>query len=187
MPCFAGILLLASRSSKTLGSSPGFKYSTIIGKRWMNSSKIRNFASVMCKVGEKCSAEQHLKEHSVRLTAVRQLVWRAVSPLHHAFSLGEVEELLPQMDRSSIFRTLRLFVEKDLLHGVDDGSGCQKYCVCRCESDHHEAHVHFFCVRCGKTYCLSNSIVPHVPLPEGFQSQQQEFVIKGLCAQCSLC
>lgn len=140
----------------------------------------------MCKEDkqEELSIAQHFQHHAVRLTAVRQLIWQEIAPLHHAFSLGDVEAALPQMDRSSIFRTLRLFLEKNLLHEVDDGSGCKKYCVCRCESHDHEAHVHFYCLRCGKTYCLPETIVPHVTLPEGFQTQQREFVIKGLCANC---
>lgn len=135
-------------------------------------------------IHEENSVAQHFQHHAVRLTAVRQVIWQKIAPLRHAFSLGELEAALPQMDRSSIFRTLRLFLEKDLLHEVDDGSGCKKYCVCRCESEQHEEHVHFFCLKCGTTYCLSESIVPQIPLPDGFRSQQREFVIKGLCANC---
>ena len=73
----------------------------------------------------------HLQEHGVKPTSVRILVWKECSKSHKAFTLQDMEERLPQMDRSSIFRALRLFTENHLLHEIDDGTGFQKYCVCR--------------------------------------------------------
>ena len=46
--------------------------------------------------------------HNIRPTAVRQLVWREIQHIDYAFSLADVEDLLPTVDRSSIFRTLAL-------------------------------------------------------------------------------
>ncbi|MBQ7141913.1 MAG: transcriptional repressor [Bacteroidaceae bacterium] len=125
-----------------------------------------------------------LNQHGIRPTAVRILVYRAVCHRSEAFSLADVEEWLPEMDRSSIFRALRLFTEHDILHQIDDGSGIEKYCVCRCESSHHLNHVHFACTRCGRTYCLEDHTIPLVTLPEGFETHEVEYIVKGLCPQC---
>lgn len=130
------------------------------------------------------SVEEHLLEHGVKPTAVRILVWRVASEQRGAFSLSDMEDLLVDMDKSSIFRALRLFAEHRLLHEIDDGSGFQKYCVCRCCDDHHINHVHFTCRSCGKTYCLEDMIVPLVAMPEGFVMEDAEFVVKGLCPKC---
>lgn len=131
------------------------------------------------------SEEKHLQEHGIRPTAVRILVWRVIRRKTQTFSLSDVEELLPEMDRSSIFRTLRLFAESKLLHEINDGTGSCKYCLCRCEERGHLNHVHFNCIKCNKTYCLENNIIPHVELPEGYVMHEAEYVIKGICADCS--
>ncbi len=126
----------------------------------------------------------YLAEHGVRPTAVRMLVWRAVKDRYKAFSLSDLEQQMPEMDRSSIFRTLRLFVQHSLLHEIDDGTGRQKYCLCRCEGDVHLNHIHFTCGVCGKTYCLTDYVIPQVDLPEGFVPEDVEYIVKGVCPAC---
>ena len=129
--------------------------------------------------------EEHLENHGVRPTAVRLLVWKTISPLHHTFTLVDLESLMPDTERSSIFRALRLFAEHHLLHEIDDGSGAQKYCVCRCTDGHHLTHIHFTCRKCGDTFCLDQMKIPIVSLPQGFVMDDAEYVVKGLCPKCS--
>jgi len=131
------------------------------------------------------STEQYLDSHGIRPTAVRILVWDCVSAQSETFSLADMEHLMPHMDRSSIFRALRLFAEHHLLPTIDDGTGQQKYCVCRCKHSSHINHVHFTCLKCGKTYCLEDYTIPIVPLPEGFVMEDAEYIIKGVCERCS--
>lgn len=126
-----------------------------------------------------------LRLHGVNPTAVRILIWRTLQSRRDAFSLGDVEQDLPTVDRSTIFRALRLFVETKLLHEVDDGMGICKYCVCHCHDDHHRGHVHFACTRCQRTFCIDYLPIPGVALPEGFVAEESEYVIKGVCPECN--
>lgn len=128
--------------------------------------------------------EHLLEHHGIRPTAVRILVYRAIHYRSEAFSLADVESWLPEMDRSSIFRALKLFTEHQLLHEIDDGSGIFKYCVCRCEGSHHLNHIHFACTQCGKTYCLEDHTIPLVSLPDGFETHEVEYIVKGVCPRC---
>ena len=131
-------------------------------------------------------AEEEIQGHGIRPTAIRLLVWRAVEKLDRPFCLYDIEAEIPTLDRSSIFRALLLFAEHHMLHEIDDGSGSCKYCICRCEDkEHHIQHVHFSCTRCGKTFCITEQIIPQVSLPEGFLAEEAEYVIKGLCPKCS--
>jgi len=135
---------------------------------------------------EKSMEESELQEHGVRPTAVRILVWRTIMSFDGAFCLYDIEIAIPTLDRSSIFRALRLFTEHHMLHEIDDGSGSCKYCVCRCEDhDHHLQHVHFTCSRCGKTFCITEQTIPQVSLPNGFHAEEAEYVIKGFCPDCN--
>ena len=130
------------------------------------------------------NTEEILQHHGIRPTSVRILVYRAIQHRPETFSLADVEEWLPDMDRSSIFRALRLFAESGLLHEIDDGSGTNKYCVCRCEGQHHLNHIHFACTQCGKTYCLEDQTIPVVTLPDGFIPNDYEYIVKGICPNC---
>ncbi len=133
------------------------------------------------------SDEQSLENAGIRVTANRLLIWRKVRHgFPGAFSLANLEEALPTLDRSTIFRTLTLLSEAHLLHDIDDGSGSQKYCVC-----HHDdtrqclGHVHLTCRICHRTFCLTNIKIPQVELPEGFVAEETEYVVKGLCPDCA--
>ena len=133
------------------------------------------------------SDEQTLDNAGVRVTAVRLLIWRTIrKEFANAFSAADLESLLPTIDRSTLFRTVHTFVDAALLHEIDDGSGMQKYCVCTCD-DHqtHLGHVHLTCSRCHRTFCLTNVKIPQVPLPSGFRVEHSEYVVKGICNECS--
>ena len=132
------------------------------------------------------SDEQVLDNAGIRVTAVRLLIWRKVRHgFSDAFSLADLEAALPTVDRSTLFRTLTLLSEAHLLHDIDDGSGSQKYCVCHCDDPHHHhGHIHLTCLRCHKTVCLRDVPIPVVSLPAGFEAQEAEYVVKGICSRC---
>ena len=152
---------------------------------------------------------QHLQNHDVRPTAVRIMIWKTLRDFDYAFPMADLEGLLPTVDRSTIFRALTLFVDHDLLHTLDDGSGEKKYCIClehahcddeghatechhvcpdgSCSHHHHELcqHVHLTCSVCGKTYCLKNERIPEVHVPEGFVVESVQYIIHGVCPKCA--
>jgi len=135
---------------------------------------------------------QLLKSRSIRPTPVRILVLRALQEQDCAVSLMALEAELKTVDRSSIFRTLNLFLEQHLVHQVEDGSGQTKFALCeehcRCGEEHEHAlsdfHVHFYCEQCQRTMCLHDVAIPDVALPEGFTLSSANFVLKGICAEC---
>ena len=40
------------------------------------------------------------------------------------------------------------------------------------------------CLKCGQTYCLEDYQIPIVELPSGFEMEEAEYVIKGVCPHC---
>jgi Fur family ferric uptake transcriptional regulator len=132
------------------------------------------------------SDEQVLDNAGIRLAAVRLLIWRKVRhSFSDAFSLADLENALPTVDRSTLFRTLTLLTDAHLLHGIDDGSGSQKYCVCHLDDTRHcQGHVHLSCRVCHRTMCLTGVSIPPVALPAGFEAEEAEYVVKGICPQC---
>lgn len=131
--------------------------------------------------------EQTLREAGVRVTAVRLLVWRTIrKECTGIFNLADLEEVLPTVDKSTLFRTLNLFSDSHLLDTIDDGTGSQKYCL-RSADDPLSGvrHIHFSCRVCHKTVCLTNIPLPEVSLPDGFEVENVEYVAKGVCPKCA--
>lgn len=128
-----------------------------------------------------------LRLREIRPTAVRLLILRTMMRGDETVSMPELERLLPTIDKSTISRTLSLFLLHKLVHVIDDGSGALKYAVCDddCEETVDDEHTHFFCEQCHRTFCLKQIHVPVVPLPDGFVLRNVNYVLKGLCPACS--
>lgn len=131
--------------------------------------------------------EQKLTERGVKPTAMRLLVYQELHKARHPLSLKELEERMVTADRSTIFRTLTLLLQHHLVHGIEDGSGALKYEACH---GHHECtledqHSHFYCESCHRTFCLHDIPIPLVNLPQGFRAITINYMIKGICPQCS--
>jgi Fur family ferric uptake transcriptional regulator len=103
------------------------------------------------------------------------------------FSLSDLETELETVDKSTIFRTLTIFQQNRLLHTIDDGSGSLKYALCdeACECRPEQQHVHFYCSVCKRTFCLRNTAIPSIALPQNFSVESINYVIKGSCGKCS--
>ena len=72
------------------------------------------------------------------------------------------------------------------MHVIEDGGDGVRYELCHShdsETD-DDLHVHFYCERCRRTYCLEHIAVPEVELPEGFQQTSVNFMVKGICPTC---
>lgn len=126
-----------------------------------------------------------LMHKDIKPTANRLLVYRTLERENRPLSLSDVVDILETMDKSSVFRVLATFLEKDLVHEIDDGSGRLKYEVCRCE--HHslsDMHAHFLCEECGEIFCLDGIDPTAIALPDGFKAHSANFVLKGLCPKC---
>ena len=133
-----------------------------------------------------------LEHRDIKPTAMRILVLREMLKSNNAFSLQSLEDSLESVDKSTIYRCITLFLTHHLLHAIDDGSGSIKYAVCasscHCgeEGEHlDDLHAHFYCVGCHQTLCLSRIQVPVVSLPAQFEIHDINYVLKGLCPECS--
>ena len=90
-------------------------------------------------------------------------------------------------DRVTVYRTLKSFLERGVIHKVLDDGGALKYALCNehCQEEaHHHDHVHFKCTQCGETNCLEEVEVPGVKLPKGYISEEVNLLIRGTCQKC---
>lgn len=128
-----------------------------------------------------------LEQHGIKLTANRILIAKIMSTLDYPISMKELETMLLTMDKSSIFRTLSLFKSHHLVHQMEDGNDIVRYELCHSHSEEEDEdiHVHFYCEHCHRTFCLNEIPVPQVNLPVGYRQTAVNYMIKGICPDCS--
>ena len=127
-----------------------------------------------------------LESKGIRPTANRILVMKTLMGEQNPQSLSNLERKMVSMDKSSIFRTLTLFLEHDVVHAFEDGRGvlCYELCEEKGACDHHDGHIHFYCESCERSFCMEDIHIPSFELPEGFYPHSISFVIKGECPDC---
>lgn len=130
--------------------------------------------------------EQKLENRNIKPTAMRLLVLRQLVESGSAISLKDLESKFEKADKATLYRTLKTFEENKLIHGIEDGTGSVKYALCEegCECAPQDQHIHFHCVQCGETYCLTQSKIPQTQIPIGFNASSASMVYKGTCANC---
>lgn len=127
-----------------------------------------------------------LESKGIRPTANRILVMKTLMGEQNPQSLSNLERKMVSMDKSTIFRTLTLFLEHDVVHAFEDGRGvlCYELCEEKGACDHHDGHIHFYCESCQRSFCMEDIHIPSFELPEGFYPHSISFVIKGECPDC---
>ena len=130
--------------------------------------------------------EQKLEDKNIKPTAMRLLVLKKLVEAGAAISLSDLDARFEQADKATLYRTLKTFEEKKLIHSIDDGTGSVKYALCEegCECEPQDQHVHFHCTKCGETYCLTQTKIPSIQIPSGFVASSASMVYQGICANC---
>ncbi|VBB45781.1 Zinc uptake regulation protein ZUR [uncultured Paludibacter sp.] len=132
------------------------------------------------------SNDNKLLNKNVKPTAMRELVLNALLEQNVAISLSDLEKKFNRVDKVTLYRTLKTFEEKKLIHSIDDGTGAVKYALCKetCQCHPEELHVHFYCLKCQHTFCLTDIPIPSINLPVNFSIENINMVVKGVCSNC---
>ena len=131
---------------------------------------------------------QLLENKGIRPTAMRLMTYKRLAELNVAISLGDLEKDFKVSERSTLFRTIKTFEEKGVVHQIEDGTGVIKYALCEenCECEvGNDLHLHFHCNNCNETVCLTEHKIPHISLPDGYITEDINLVVKGICEKCS--
>lgn len=84
------------------------------------------------------------------------------------------------LSRATVYNTVNIFKEKGLIRVLDTGDEVAHYDI------DMEEHAHFRCYSCGKIWNveLPEHVEEELNLPEGFESQDMQILVKGLCRDC---
>jgi Fur family transcriptional regulator, ferric uptake regulator len=132
-------------------------------------------------------ARATLREQGYRLTPQRNIIWEVLRDAGRHMTADEVTRQvcskLPDVNVSTVYRTLELLVSLDLvLETRLEGSAC--YYEVSPEPSHH----HFVCTQCGAVGHFSDDLLSpvHAELTEqrGFAVSQIQLTAFGLCREC---
>ena len=131
--------------------------------------------------------QQLLSDHNLRKTKIREEVLEVFLKNTEALSHQVIKSQFEFIDRITLYRTLKTFEKKGIIHKAFDGTKTAKYALCdSCSVHQHEDnHAHFHCNDCGKTICLEDIEAPSVLPPKGMQVKSTYYVMKGLCGDCA--
>lgn len=131
---------------------------------------------------------EQLRERGCRLTPQREMV---LSILHQfeGFVTAEaiherVRDRFASVDLSTIYRTLDLLAELELVAVIDTGDDQRQYELLGVHGLHH----HLYCTRCGATQPLAHEelqpLLDQIEAQHGFTPHVGSLTLPGLCGAC---
>lgn len=130
----------------------------------------------------------YLRQRGLRLTHQRELV---LSVLHELEAPTTAEEIFARVrirsqniDISTVYRTLELFQELQLVSGFDAGDGIRRYEHLGVAAPHH----HLVCQTCGKSLSVPlaelASLTAYLAETYHFATDPGGLTLSGVCATC---
>lgn len=132
---------------------------------------------------------QQLRERGFRLTPQREII---LSVLHDVEGwatadeiYGRVQEVSTSLDISTVYRTLDLLQELNLVFGMESGDGQRRYELLGV----HGPHLHLVCQACGHVIAAdlgaAQTFGAELQANYGFQPALDQLSIPGLCPACA--
>lgn len=130
-----------------------------------------------------------LDAHDLKKTRARLNILSVIDSREAATSQPTLEKLLGQeIDSVTLYRALKTFEEKGIIHKVIDANGTANYAMCSAacnDHDHHDEHMHFNCTVCYNVYCLDTFQIPKMNMPKGFTAATVNLTAYGVCENCN--
>ena len=135
--------------------------------------------------------DQILAESELKKTTFRRELLEAFRAAKAPLSAAQIFAALlknkklkgAKFDRATLFRNLKMLVEKNVLNTTEFGTGAAFYCL----NNERQHHHHVFCIRCESTKPLAVCAVrPMVDQAErlGFKVLNHRMELLGLCPAC---
>ncbi len=116
-------------------------------------------------------------------TASRRQVLEAIAGLNGGFTAEELHAALPHVGRATVYRTVKLLVDANLLCRTPLEDGSPRYTL-----GPHAHHHHLVCVSCGAVrdfaLCNLDDIAQSVERTTGYRVLSHQVEMYGVCASC---
>jgi len=131
-------------------------------------------------------AADQIRASGYRMTRQRQLVWDVLHGAERHLSADELLDAIrdhdPDLNLSSVYRTLALLVELGLAQEVRLGDAVSYW-----EPAHAQDEDHLICDTCGKVLHHPSELVDQIRehlRGHGFEAKDVKLVVHGQCPEC---
>ena len=129
-----------------------------------------------------------LKSKKISETPFRKEVLAIFDRHNNAIPLSVVEKELKEFNRITLYRTIKVFLEKGIIHEITINGAVSNYAICQDECNtvaHQHQHIHFKCTNCNIVFCVEVDKFPSINLPK-YKIDQLEIQATGLCQTCNV-
>ena len=135
-----------------------------------------------------------LKEKGLKVTNQRILVLQALTESGDTHLTAEqIYELVradfPDIGLATVYRTIQVLLELDLIDRVNFDDGIERYELARTKADgskHHNHHM--ICLNCGKVFEFEQDMMEgleeEIKIKTGFKVIDHEVKLYGYCTEC---
>jgi Fur family ferric uptake transcriptional regulator len=129
-----------------------------------------------------------LRENAYKLTPQRRAVFKVIAGSHNHLTpqaiYERVKKKYPAIGLVTVYRTLEILANLNLICRVHAGDNCRSYLMRRPSGHHH----HMICSSCGTvidfTNCDLNALERRLSLETGFQIKGHLLEFNGCCQKC---
>lgn len=128
--------------------------------------------------------EKALKQHRVSFTKPRKQVYEVLAH-SEPLTMQELIASLPQLDKTTVYRTITLFEGIGVVQRLQIG---WKYKL-ELSNEYQDHHHHITCTSCGQTVALPEDEIIEQRLlalarTQGFEPKDHQLEVRGLCPMC---
>jgi Fur family transcriptional regulator, ferric uptake regulator len=126
-----------------------------------------------------------LHENDLVRTGCRQEIVQAILNSPTPLSEEEIKvSISGNFDRTTFYRTFKILMAKGVIHKIVIDNTLVKYAITE-KQNKTKQHAHFYCLNCGRVFCVPKVNWEYTGLPESFKAEQAELLIKGYCTKCN--
>ena len=136
-----------------------------------------------------------LKEKGLKVTWQRLQVLEVLATRRDTHMAVEdiydlVREAHPEVGLATVYRTVQLLLEMQLVDRIHLDDGCVRYEIGHLfDGDGKHSHHHLICKKCGKVLAFEDDLLEelenHIEEATGFQIFDHELKFYGQCRECS--
>ncbi|MDK2901466.1 MAG: Fur family transcriptional regulator, ferric uptake regulator [Thermosediminibacterales bacterium] len=134
--------------------------------------------------------ERKLKERDYKLTSQRRatldvLLESQSKHLNTEEIYNLVKTKYPDIGLATVYRTLQLLDELDIIHKLNFGDGCYRYEL-NLQQQHH--HHHLICLKCGEVFEFGDDLLEtleeNIEKTSNFKILDHRVKFFGYCSKC---
>lgn len=120
-----------------------------------------------------------------RIVIIKEILSKQEIHLSAEDIYEQISEINPEIGLATVYRTLELLVELDIINKIEFGDGRTRYEI---GGDEHHSHHHLICITCGQVAEFNDDLLENLEealtKTNGFKVINHQVKFFGICSEC---